>query len=421
MISSTEQHGSHTTTTDRKSSESWRTSVIDANRINSRLTGLWLRLNGPRPLRLSGINRLNRDNELHETATGPGSYARTNTTSLLVCARSLAQADRAEAAIDGLQTHYPTRAITVASDPALDRVATHPDEGPLSVTARLIPTGSGAPVPGHFESVTISGGPRRLGNPARTAIPLCIPDLPIVLWWLGDLQYDLGMFRDLAESSDRVIVDSAVFGDVARGLTSLSALDSQHGRDSSVLVDMAWSRLLDWRNLIAQFYDAPPHPETLASINSVTIEYVVDGGPGQAAGQSSALLLVGWLASRLGWRLSDRVTRTSAGLRLIYTSRQPYPVVVRLQPVGTRSSGSGIATVRIASTGDARSAYLIEQYDGRELVTTSTMPNHPPMTRHVIVPDGGDSALLERVLQDPGHDPVFDEALAAVAVAFSRR
>ena len=49
------------------------------------------------------------------------------------------------------------------------------------------------------------------------------------------------------------------------------------------------------------------------------------------------------------------------------------------------------------------------------------IPDHAPMTRHVVVPDRGDSALLERVLQDPGHDPVFDEALAAVAVAFSRR
>ncbi len=421
MISSTDQFRSSATTTDRKLSESWRTSVVDTNRINSRLTGLWLRLNGPRPLRLSGFGRLNRDDESHEVATGPGIYARTNTTSLLICARTPAQADRAEVAIDGLQTHYPTRAITVASDPSLDRVVHSPDEGPLSVTARLVPTGVGSPVPGHFESVSISGGPRRLGNPARTAIPLCVPDLPIVLWWLGDLQYDLGMFRDLTESSDRVIVDSAVFGDVARGLTSLSALESQHGRGSSVLVDMAWSRLLDWRNLIAQFYDAPPHADTLASISSVTIEYVVDPEPGRAAGQSSAMLLVGWLASRLGWQLSDRVTRTSDGLRLIYTTGQPFPVVVRLQPVGARSSESGIASVRIASTGEARSAHLVEQYAERELVTTSMVPDHAPMTRHVVVPDRGDSALLERVLQDPGHDPVFDEALAAVAVAFSRR
>lgn len=394
---------------------------MDANLINSRLTGLWLRLNGPRPLRLSGFNRPSQTQELPESASGPGVYARTNTTNLLVCARNPTQTDRAETAIDGLQTHYPTRAITVAADPAVDRTSSLPDDEALSITARLVPTGAGAPNLGHFESVSISGGPRRLGNPARTAIPLCVPDLPIILWWLGDLQYDLGMFQDLVETSDRVIVDSAGFGDVARGLSSLSALDSQNGRGSSVLVDMAWLRLLDWRNLIAQFYDAPLHPDALSAISSVTIGYVVDPEPGQVAGQASALLLVGWLASRLGWRLEDRITRTSAGLRLVYTTTQPYPVVVRLQPIQSRSSTSGIVSVSIGSNGEAKSSYLIDQYDERELTTTSTIPGLAPLTRLVVVPDRGDSALLERVLQDPGHEPVFDEALASVAVAISRR
>ncbi len=423
MISSTDRRTSSSIAGDRTPSETWRTAIVDANRITSRLTGLWLRLNGPRPRRLSGINRTIGESDRPEPVTGPGSYARTNTTSLLTCARSAAQADRAAAAIDGLQTHYPTRAITVASDPALDRLppSTDAEDGPLTITTRLIPADSGGPTVGHFESVTITGGPRRLGNPASTAIPLCVPDLPIVLWWLGDLQYDLGMFRDLAGSSDRVIVDSAVFGDVARGLVSLSTLDAQRGRDSTVLVDMAWSRLLDWRNLIAQFYDAPPHPDALTSIDAVTIEYVVEPAPGQSAGQASAILLVGWLASRLGWRLDGDATRTPAGLRLVFTSRQPFPVVVRLQPVAARASTSGIASVGIVSTGAARSSCLVEQFNQRELVTTSTVPGHQPMTRHVVVPDGGDSALLERVLQESGHDPVFDDALATVAMAFSRR
>ncbi len=419
-MNSTDQRRTLATAPDRSISESWRASVVDVTRINSRLTGLWLRLNGPRPLRLSGFSRPGRTDDLFESGEGLGTYARTNTTSVLICARTPAQALRAEEAIDGLRTHYPTRAISVAADPTLDRVEPSPDDGPLAITTRLVPTGSGAAKPGHFEFVSISGGPRRLGNPARTAIPLCIPDLPIVLWWLGDLQYDLGMFHDLTESSDRVIVDSAVFGDVARGLTSLSALDSQQGRGSSVLVDMAWSRLNAWRNLIAQFYDAPSHPDALASISSVTVAYVDDPEPGQAAGQASALLLVGWLASRLGWRLDGRMTRTSAGLRLLYTTAQPYPVVVRLHPVHARSS-LGIASVSISSTGDAKSSYLIEQFDQRELVTTSALPGHAPMTRHVVVPDEHDSALLERVLQDLGPDPIFDEALAAVAMAFSRR
>lgn len=401
--------------------ETWRADSVDSGRINVRLTGQWLRLKGPRPQRLSGVARP--DDVMVGAESISGVYARTNTTNLVICARSVAQADRAARAIASLRTHYPTRAIAIVSDPALDRqrLEAQSGDGVLAISTRLVRPDLGSPTIGHFESVTVTAGPRQLGNPTSTAIPLCVPDLPIVLWWTGDLQYDLGLFRDLAASSDRVIVDSADLGDLARGSTTLASLTGPDGASPLVLVDLAWSRLRDWRNLVAQFYDLPPDPQALATIESVTIQYVVDAGNGSPAGQSSAFLLAGWLASRLGWQLSEAVTRTRDGLRLVFRSDRREPVVVRFQPAASRLTTSGIVSVTIASAGPLFGTCHVEQFSESELVTTSTVADHPPMTRHVMASGSDDSALLELVLQDATRDPVFEGALAVAARAFSLR
>lgn len=403
------------------SAETWHADNVDGGRINARLTSQWLQLRGPRPQRLSGAGRP--DDVMTHAESISGLYARTNTTNLVICARSMAQADRVRRAVASFQTHYPTRAITVVSDPALDRrrPGGASQDGVLEIATQLIRPDSGSRTVGHFESVTVTGGPRRIGNPTSTAVPLCVPDLPIVLWWTGDLQYDLGVFRDLTASSDRIVLDSAVFGDVARGLTNLASMVGRDGSPPLALVDLAWTRLRDWRNLIAQFYDLPPHPDALANIESVSIEYVIDPAKGAPAGQSSAILLAGWLASRLGWRLVEPVERSQGGLRLVFLSARAMTVEVRLQPVSGRVTACEMVSVTIVSSGTAPSSCRVEQSGEGELVTTSIVPDHPAMTRYVVASASDDSALLELVLQDARRDPVFEDALTVAAMAFSRR
>ena len=248
--------------------ETWHATAVDRTRVDSRLTGQWLRLEGPRPLRLGRFGRSAGAFDSGEDA--PGTYARTNTTNLLVCARSSAQAARAQRALAGLQAHYPTRAIVVVSDPALERRSLdgdpNRDDDDLTISTTLIRPDTRSPRASRFESVTITGGPRRIGNPLHTAIPLCLADLPTVVWWMGDLQYDLGVFQDLAQVSDRMIVDSSGFGDTARGLLALAGLMSPESSTPALLADFSWSRIHDWRNVIAQFYDAPQSRDALASI-----------------------------------------------------------------------------------------------------------------------------------------------------------
>ena len=60
------------------------------------------------------------------------------------------------------------------------------------------------------------------------------------------------------------------------------------------LADLNWRRLSAWQELTAQAYDSPHRRESLRDIERVTIDYE-KGNPTQA------LLILGWLASRLAW------------------------------------------------------------------------------------------------------------------------
>jgi hypothetical protein len=62
------------------------------------------------------------------------------------------------------------------------------------------------------------------------------------------------------------------------------------------VVDLAWLRSTPWRERVAATFDPEHLRQDLWSISSVRIRHHPDSA-------ASAVLLVGWLASRLGWKL----------------------------------------------------------------------------------------------------------------------
>jgi hypothetical protein len=61
------------------------------------------------------------------------------------------------------------------------------------------------------------------------------------------------------------------------------------------VVDLAWLRSTPWRERLAASFDPPQWRPALGRISAVTVQHRADS-------TAAALLLVGWLASRLGWR-----------------------------------------------------------------------------------------------------------------------
>ncbi len=110
-------------------------------------------------------------------------------------------------------------------------------------------------------------------------LPLLLPDAPVVVWWPGD--------------SPAVPELDSVGALAQRRITDSAAADDPHGeleRRSRGYrpgdTDLAWTRITQWRSLLAALLDQPYDPITGASVSC-------------EPGSPSAELLALWLADRL--------------------------------------------------------------------------------------------------------------------------
>ncbi len=128
--------------------------------------------------------------------------------------------------------------------------------------------------------------------------PLFVTDVPVYFWWRTGTPFENKIFPSLAQLSDRVLVDSSKFDEPLTDLHKLSTLVQKAPKPH--FIDLNWSRVTCWRELVAQFFDAPNIRPHLARINGVKLTYNVYP-PTSARNPSQAILFAGWLASRLGW------------------------------------------------------------------------------------------------------------------------
>lgn len=188
----------------------------------------------------------------------------------------------AEAAIDAANhasREHPCRVIVLA-------------RGPKRAAARLdaqIRVGGDA---GASEVIVL-----RLYGPlaeegAGCVTPLLLPDAPVVSWWPGNAP-ELPAKDPLGELATRRITDSAAERHPTRALRQRA--ESYTAGDT----DLAWSRLTNWRALLAAALDLPPF-ETITAAT-------VTGAPDSP----STDLLAGWLSSCLD--ISVRRARSEPG------------------------------------------------------------------------------------------------------------
>ena len=108
--------------------------------------------------------------------------------------------------------------------------------------------------------------------------PLLVSDLPAFLRWRGELTFGSPELEQLVGVVDRLIVDGTEWRDPDSTYRYLPTLFER-----IALSDIAWSRLLQWRQAIARLWPDVAEAERL-----------VVAGP-----RAEGLLLAGWLRSRL--------------------------------------------------------------------------------------------------------------------------
>ena len=121
---------------------------------------------------------------------------------------------------------------------------------------------------------------RRSRAPASIVEPLLLPDLPVFLRWRGLPPFGSDEFDQLADVTDRLIVDSTEWdGEVPGAYVELASFF-----DRTAISDIAWARTERWRAQLATLWPG------IADVSRIRVT-------GTAA---QAHLLAGWLRSRLG-------------------------------------------------------------------------------------------------------------------------
>src|SRR5213075_1115184 len=116
-------------------------------------------------------------------------------------------------------------------------------------------------------------------------------DLPFYLWWQGE--FSETMDPQLWAWVDRVIYDSQVWRDFATQMKQVETAQAD-AKQRIVLCDLNWTRLIQIRLALAQFFDHPSTHRYFDEIDTVEIDFA----PGF---RSTAVLLAGWFGGQLGW------------------------------------------------------------------------------------------------------------------------
>jgi glucose-6-phosphate dehydrogenase assembly protein OpcA len=137
--------------------------------------------------------------------------------------------------------------------------------------------------------VRLRGRPAQ--HPASIVLPLLLSDLPAFCRWRGEPGWSGSAFAEISGVIDRLVVDSSEWRSPGTGYGRLGAL---FGR--LAVSDLAFRRTLPWRERLSQRW---PGIRTIRTLH-VT-------GP-----RADALLLAGWLRSRLRTKVALRVTRAGS-------------------------------------------------------------------------------------------------------------
>jgi glucose-6-phosphate dehydrogenase assembly protein OpcA len=222
-------------------------------------------------------------------------------------------------------------------------------------------------------------------------------DLPLYFWWQGNFREPLD--EKLWGWIDRLIYDSASWHapaeqfELVRKIKALAEI-------RTILCDLNWVRLIGARYAIAQLFD---HSCALARIDK--IQHVSISCTERTAG----LLLVGWLAAQLGWKLQPG-TGNGSFLSRTGTSVRADIEVTDGPTVGHCSFQCSDSTLEIAR--QPESDYFQARIDCAE-VSDAMM----------LIPAGRNEIadILVTALSRGGKYPLYRKALATIEPLLARQ
>jgi glucose-6-phosphate dehydrogenase assembly protein OpcA len=293
----------------------------------------------------------------------------------------------------GVGRYHASRLIVLSYDP-----------GRESLDAHATIASEGDPKPGELtllrETVVVELGERRLADLPTIAGPLLVSDLPTLLWSPHGHPEVVDALLGLAQAVLIDSVDEPVWREAVERARALS--------ERAYVVDLAWLRTTPWRERIAAAFDPPHMRREPAMISALTIRHHPDS-------TVAAMLLTGWLASRLGWRVGALTARE--GVLTGKGSARRQNVELRLEPTPEREQSGGQArgledvTIETAS---GRSLSLGRGSGGLRARSRDRRGQEREWT--LLGASRGEAGILgEGIRQALLRDPTYEPALSAVA------
>lgn len=249
----------------------------------------------------------------------------------------------------------------------------------------------------------------------NVVVPLAVPGLPVVLWWRAGRFAPPGYFRDILRITDYLLVDSARFADPPRDLGRLAG-EVKRLSDVVAVSDLNWTRMTPWRGLVAQCFDPAETAGYLDQLSEVRVEYE-EASPRWSAQSAQAMLLVGWLASRLHWEpAADDGGRTGKDGSILFRSPRG-KVEVRLTPKRFEGGGTGVCfSIEMKADGASPATFSLRRGgDGKYAVVRRELPGRPPIEGTARLEVYGEVELVNEGIKSAGRDVVFEEALETAA------
>lgn len=396
---------------------------------------------------ISNFWRMSADN----VRVGQNVNVRTSVLNFVICTTTTEAAQQASTIIRNLSSTHVARVILLI----LDTSEQAPNALYTWVTLRSFPVISDL-TRHSFEQITVLASGSAAHATSNIIQPLLKPDLQVYTWWFHDPPPDVKLFSNISRLSDRVIVDSSTFFTPEDSMIALAEL--LPSLPQSAMSDLNWGRITLWRQLVAQFFDAAEYKPYLAAVDTIEIEHAVT--PETEASQTNegltspnancALLLAGWLKTRLGWQFqADQFPSVYDQL----TGTYHWQMARLARPLATRTLSSGSATtgrtgklkatptgtidirprvepnippgtlclVRLSGTVESkRATFIINRgEDLNHVVTLVELAEgtRPPRTVSMVAKDIGE--LLHDELEIMGRDHLYEETLQEVSELLS--
>jgi hypothetical protein len=221
------------------------------------------------------------------------------------------------------------------------------------------------------------------------------------MWWLSPRPPALAgaVFDAFAPMAQQIIYDSVGWSDPPSAVLAMTRWAKSH---STVIFNLAWRRLKPWRRILAQSLAPGLVPGALRSIELIELDHGPHALP-------VAWLLLGWLASRLGWQ--PKQGRANASDQLVWQFESDHgPIRIRLH----RTDGGSplIDRMRIAWRGDAEhpagaADYRHEGHHIRHYPSDATL-----LPSSIPAPEQHPEQMVAAQLAHRAGDALFAEAIA---------